>query len=322
MSRVLIPASFATAGVPERQRIALWEHHNADTLIGLRCRTVTSDVLDAEELNVNLHGVHLARVRGSAHVVERDARLIQRLPTESIALFFGLGGESFFYSEGGVHTTRPGQLIVCDADRPFMRGFSGGLEELVLTVPRELVTDLTGVDQLRAPAVLDFGTTFGGDRTDSIAAALARRIGTAVRAQDPRPTDEQTLLDLVRALLGSRDQQPSVHLAAIAAYVDRHLSDTQLTAARVAAAVGVSSRHLSRVLRDTGQSFPRLLMNRRLEAAYALLRCADGEHLPVADIARRCGFASAAHFSHSFAVRFDQRATDIRREAIAARALQ
>jgi transcriptional regulator GlxA family with amidase domain len=62
-------------------------------------------------------------------------------------------------------------------------------------------------------------------------------------------------------------------------------------------------------------------MNRRLDAAHALLRCVDGERLPVSDVAQRCGFVSAAHFSHSFADRFEQRATDVRREAIAARAL-
>jgi AraC-like DNA-binding protein len=319
--RAPVPASFATAEVPELKRIASWEHHNAHALIGLRCRTMTSGFLDAEELNVQFRDVHLARVRGSAHVVERDADLIERSPTESIALFFGLAGEAFFYSEDAVHTTRPGQLIVCDADRPFMRGFSAGLEELVLTVPRELIPDLMGTDRHRATAVLNFDTTVGGDNMAAIAAALASRIGTAVRAQDPRPTDEETLLDLVRALLGGGGRQPSVHLAAIEAYVDRHLSDSQLTAGRVAAAVGVSSRHLSRVLGDTGQSFPGLLMNRRLDAAHALLRRADGEKLPVADVARRCGFASASHFSHAFAVRFDQRATDVRREAIAARAL-
>src|SRR5689334_20812097 len=130
------PVAFSTAGLPQEQRVELWESHNADALIGLRCRTLDADVLEATEINVQLERVHLARVRGSSHVVERDREMVRHRPAESVALFFSLAGEAFFYHDDGVRIVQPGQLLVCDADRPFMRGFSRGLEELVLKIPR------------------------------------------------------------------------------------------------------------------------------------------------------------------------------------------
>jgi transcriptional regulator GlxA family with amidase domain len=58
---------------------------------------------------------------------------------------------------------------------------------------------------------------------------------------------------------------------------------------------------------------PRYLLHRRLERARALL--GTGGEATVAEVAARCGFASAAHFSHRFKERYGLRATDVLREA-------
>ena len=303
--RQLTPAVFSTAGLPEQRRVELWEDHNAAALIGLRCRTLTATGLEATEINLQLPRIHLARVRGNSHVVERDQALIRRRPAGAIALFFSLAGEAFFYHDDGVRVVQPGEMLICDADRPFLRGFSQGLEELVVKIPRQVFADATGVDHLARPAVLGFG-----DGGNSFAHALARRVGAAARADDPRPVDEQTLLDLVAALRGN--ESPRSHRAAAQAYIDRHFADPALSAARVAAAVGLSARHLSRVFAGTGASVPQYILSRRLSAARRLL---ERENRPVAEIAHRCGFTSAAHFSHAFRAHYGERATDVRRIA-------
>lgn len=118
------PVSFSTAGLPEAQKIARWEEHNAHALIGLRCHTLGAVTLDATELNLQLEQLHLARVRGNAHVVERPLEVIRSHPADAIAVYLTLVGEAFFYHDDGVRTLRPGQVLICDADRPFMRGFS------------------------------------------------------------------------------------------------------------------------------------------------------------------------------------------------------
>jgi AraC-like DNA-binding protein len=306
-----VPVAFSTAGLPESRRVELWESHNESALIGLRCRTLTATALEATEINVQLARVHLARVRGNSHVVERDQALIRRRPAGAVALFFSLVGEAFFYHDDGVRTVQPGELLLCDADRPFLRGFSHGLEELVLKIPRELFAEVTGVERVDRPRVLGFG-----DGDNAVAHALARRVGAAARAGDPRPVDEDALLELVAALTGpgrAATTNAAAHRAAAQAYIDRHLSDPALSAPRVAAAVGISARHLSRVFAEAGTSVPHQIRGRRLEAARRLLESPAGP-VTVAEVAHRCGFATAAHFSTAFTARFGERPTDVRRK--------
>lgn len=305
-----VPVEFSIAGLPARRRVELWENHNADALIGLRCRTLTEAALEATEINLQLERVHLARVRGTAHVVERDHALIRRRPAGSVALYFSLAGQAFFYHDDGVHTVAPGELLMCDADRPFMRGFSQGLEELVLKIPRQTFAEVTGVDHLDRPSVVAFG---GG--AHPVAEALARAVGAAARADGAHPVEERTLLQLVGALAGTgRDDRPAAHRAAAQAYIDRHLASPALSAPQVAAAVGISTRQLSRVFAAAGTSLPKYVLARRLEAAHRLL--ADpASALTAAEVAARCGFASPAHFSHAFRGRFGERAGDVRRAA-------
>ncbi len=307
------PVSFSTAGLPEERRVELWESHNAEALIGLHCRTLRGGVLEATEVTVQLDRLRLARVQGSAHVVERDEALVGRRPTGSVAMFFALAGEAFFYHHDGVRVVPPGQLLVCDADRPFLRGFSQGLEELVLTVPHELFAARTGIG-VDEPRVVDL-------TTDAVAHTLARHVGAAARGTDPAPADEVLLLDLVAALLGEQDRTDlaAAHRAVVAAYVERHLDDPGLSADRVASAAGISTRHLSRVLAASGTSLPRLVLERRLQRAHRMLAAPAAAGTTIAEVARRCGFTSPAHFSRAFVARFDATPGEVRRRAAAAR---
>ncbi|MCM0675356.1 AraC family transcriptional regulator [Micromonospora phytophila] len=306
------PVSFSTGGLPEAQRIALWEDHNAHALIGLRCHTLGGTPFDGTELNLELEQLHLARVRSNAHVVERPAEVIRKHPTDAVAVYLTLVGEAFFYHDDGVLTLRPGQALICDADRPFMRGFSHGLEELAIKVPRPLFRELTGLKSLNTPLVRGFA---GGDVP---ARTFARLIDRALRPEGGEPVDERIALDLLASMAGSRPVNlGTVHLANARTFIEDHLTDSGLTAARVATGIGISERHLSRAFAAAGTTVPQYVLARRLERARALL--ASSPQLPVGEVAARCGFGSATHFSQAFRARFGLRATDLRRQARAGR---
>jgi AraC-like DNA-binding protein len=315
--------SFSTAGLPTAQRIALWEEHNAHALIGLRCSMLGEPELDATELNLQLDRIHLARVRGNAHVVERPAPLIRRHPSDSIAVYLTLVGEAFFYHSDGLLTLHPGQALICDADRPFMRGFAGGLEELAIKIPRPLFRELTGRPDLPAPLVRTFTNT-----ADPATRTLARLTGRALGPLSPGPLrtgphstglfDEGAALGLLATVLGGRPRaEAPVHLVNAHAYIDDHLTDPGLSATRVAAAIGISERHLSRAFALAGPSFPQYVLTRRLDRAHALLT--RSPQVPVSEVASRCGFGTPSRFSQAFLSRFGLRPSDVRRQANARR---
>src|SRR4051794_37955426 len=134
------PVRFSTAGLPDAERIARWEEHNAQALVGLRCRTLGEGILEAPEVNLQLPQLHLARVRGTSHVVERPPEVIRRHPADAIAVYLTLG-QAFFYHDDGVRTLRPGQLVVCarrSTLHPRLLSRSRGARDqgATLTVPR------------------------------------------------------------------------------------------------------------------------------------------------------------------------------------------
>jgi len=289
---------FSTAGLPEARRVELWEDHNATALIGLTCRT-DGGALDAAELTVRLGDLQLARVTASAHAVARTPEVIRASPADAIAVYVTVRGAASFEHDGGTLPLRPGHVLMYDADRPFTRGFAHGLEELAVRVPRAAFPAGT----LRRPVVAD---AVRGQHARALAGLLDR----ATRPTRPVAADERTVLELVTLLSGSDGDPATAHRAAARAFIEANLADHGLTAALVAAAVGISERQLSRVFAADGTTVPKYVLTRRLHLAYALL---SGGDLPVADVAGRCGFASTTYFSHVFRGRFGVRAGDVRR---------
>jgi AraC-like DNA-binding protein len=142
--------------------------------------------------------------------------------------------------------------------------------------------------------------------------------GRATAAVAPVPADERALLDLVVTVVAGRQVAPAMaHRAAAKSYVEDHLTDPRLGAEQVAQAIGISTRQLTRVFAADGTSVPRHILGRRLELAYSQLAALAGASRgnrgeTICDIGARCGFTSTTHFSHAFAERFGQRASEVR----------
>ncbi|HEV2537588.1 MAG TPA: AraC family transcriptional regulator, partial [Streptosporangiaceae bacterium] len=246
-------------------------------------------------------------------------------PAGAVAVYATLRGEAWFRDEDGTRELRPGQLLICDADRPFARGFARGLEELAIKVPQETLPGPLRSALINGPVV----TAFAPGR-DPYARALARLADRATRAEHPVAADEGAVIDLVAVLTaGHGADRGAGRTAALRAaaygFIEDHLADPGLGAAQIAAAIGVSERHLSRVLAAGGTTVPRLVRSRRLELAYALLAgnglAGPGPAGPslapsVAEVAARCGFTSVTYFSHAFRERFGLRAGEVRRAAV------
>lgn len=296
---------FSTHGLPTARRIELWEEHNADALVALECRMLEEATLEASEANLQLDRLHLAHVEANPHAVERTARTARTRPTESVALYFTLRGEAHFYDDGGVRRLRPGQLLVCDADRPFLRGFSQGLEELAVKVPYSVFRALGG-RMPRTVQVIDFGTPGGGraSGTSTYAAALAALAARAVGPGGDGVADESAALELIAAVVtrpaASGTQAAGAHFAAAEQYVRQWLRDPTLSARRIADAIGLSERQLSRVFAERGTSVPRFVARCRVEMAGRMLRMPSYAEQTVEAIGLRCGFSSAAQFSRVF----------------------
>jgi AraC-binding-like domain len=141
----------------------------------------------AREINLQLDRLHLARVQGTPLAVVRDEVMVSRRPSDSIVVCAALRGEAVWEHAGSRRIVRPGQLLVCDVDRPFLRGSGHGLEELAVMVQRDAFTELTGMTTVDAPLFLDAA----GREANPDARALVRLAGRAV-GRSAVPADERT----------------------------------------------------------------------------------------------------------------------------------
>lgn len=316
--------NFSTNGIPTADRLELWSAHNEKALIALDIRTMDESPLTAAEINLHFPSIRLARVRGSAQVIERNEGYIRKHPMGVIGVFFALKGEAFFYHPGGIETLRPGQAVFYDADRPFMRGFHSGVEEMVLTIPRDDYLGLSGGKPLTRPVVFDFHDDGPANRhmlalaklvRDALAAGPMTGRGAAPMAAPGLAGVEATAVELLRLLVAAQGSgTPEGYVVAARCFIDGHLADPELCPARIAQAVGVSERHLTRVFTDTGEPPGAYVLTRRLDRAAALLADPSEDATPIAAIASRCGFTSQAYFARAFKARFGTTPLKARRE--------
>lgn len=310
---------FSTNGIPSGNRLELWEHHNAKALLPLDIRTIDDSPLRARELSLRYGSLRFAGVRGSAQVVERNERFIRQHPTGVVAICFALEGETFFFHRDGNESLKPGQAIIYDADLPFMRGFSKGLKELVLTIPRDDYMELSGGTSLVRPQVVDFNQ---GTEANHQMRALARLVSDSLAERasgDPVPAvcPEGAALDMLGLLAsGGRGGAGPGHLVAARNYIEDHLHDPGLDIAGICSAIGVSERQLSRIFAAAGEPPASFIRERRLGKAREVLTDPAHASKSVGRIAAELGFASQSYFTRAFKARFGMAPLVLRREGL------
>ncbi|MBZ5593118.1 MAG: PocR ligand-binding domain-containing protein [Acidobacteriia bacterium] len=125
------------------------------------------------------------------------------------------------------------------------------------------------------------------------------RAGGCFELQQAFVSSAESLLGSVRRLYAGRPQKLVERVCRI---IDRQLHDKwaaqSISVTKVAAALGISAGHLSRVFkRTTGLTFERYLMTQRVEAAKRMLL----EPLAtISEVSESCGFSDPAYFARVF----------------------
>lgn len=209
------------------------------------------------------------------------------------------------YGKGGhQQVLQSGDLMINDLTSPYDVNWpdDGGSSALNVTY------DLLGVPvdlARRAAPLLPTSPLYG---------LVQHHLGTLIRqapvlADDPGSSALATAtVELLRALIVSATADdrlaPAVRadtqLTRIMAYARQHLTDPDLTPARLAAVHNLSERSLYLLLHNAGISLEQWIITQRLEGARRDLAAAGKRHRTIAAIARRWGFTDPSYFTRRF----------------------
>ena len=282
-----------------------WEALVADSFYPLTVRS-GSPRFSAALRQVQLpYGVRVAEVSTDTIHLRRDSRLVRSGPSDDLLLLLKLEGSSRAESGRAVAELPPGGAMLFDPCHPYDLITEGRSLELVLTCPRTLVS---------AP---------GGERGTAIKCQLPNTsvslralagILSELAGIDPESVDltelselSATVVDLMGTLLRSARSGPeqlsgpaASQLRVLQAFALRELADPRLSVEMMAAAYGVSVRHVSAVFQKVGLSPASFIRRERLARARADLENPRHAHRSVAEIARSWGFYDMTTFARAF----------------------
>jgi AraC-like DNA-binding protein len=301
---------FDTDCVTENDKFGLWRDHVANVL-------AVFDFDPAEDRRFHARMETLSI--GSIKIIRGDSSTSQwiRRPNhlhdgrEHLALYLG-GSGSFRMMQDGIDTVgAPRHFALIDDSRPSEFHVECSLEDYGLTICPDLLHAARGGG--KAMPLPKHGPANGGllllrGYLDAIYAAFSSTAGLPLEKKL-----EQHLLDLI--ILGLAPTPDAAHIArhrglkaarvrAIMAKIESRYQEPGINAKAIAGELNISQRYLHELLGERGLTFSHLVLEKRLDHAFAMLRDPAHDILRIGQIAYACGFNDLSYFTRRFRARF------------------
>lgn len=277
-----------------------------------------SDMHNELCMHSNGGDLQLGTIRSNALVVERRAGA----PETQDAFFavVSMSGSHVVEQDGRRISLQPGDVTIYDTTRQHSVTCGDGFSKIVLSIPRSYLRERAPfLERCMAMRVA------GGKGLAAVAARAAESFVKEVNhfsgAEFGLVADQCGEL-LMAALAGGMHMEKSVPqgrwttLRRVKDFIELRLGDPELDVGMIAAATGLSRRHVSNLFNDEGTSPMRYVWRRRLENCGRDLAARSWAGATVTDIAFRWGFSDAAHFSRAFKGAFGMSPSDWRKSVL------
>jgi AraC family transcriptional activator of tynA and feaB len=311
----------STASVAKHERVDFWRDAIRSDLLELDFRLPESGEFDATLLSSELPELSISTIESSASVVERHRCSRGSSADETFMFNFVFTGRMVAEQDGRTVVVEAGDGVMCTGDRPYVLRLPVTSRLACVRVPSETLR--------RSVAGLAAATATSFSARSELCAIVS---SYASHLADERPALSasgaakvaRNFTDLLLAMAGqivgpttSLSEPRSVVLVRVKDYVERHLGESDLDAANVAAAMKLSHRYINRLFEAEDTSLARYIWRRRLERAARDLEEVALRNRGISQIALSNGFNDMSHFSKVFRSRFGTSPRDFRRAGIA-----
>lgn len=303
---------YRTQELPAADRLDFVQEITATTWVPMECHSAFRADYRGEFRASGLGAMQVVLLDIMPITVRRTPALISQADPDMLKLVL-VCASSCVVDQGGrqarlapaefaFYNTRRPYEVACgvDGDQP-MRMMTFMFPPSMLPLPRGRLSGLTA---LRIPATAGLG-----DLTSQFLLQLARNIDHYSPAEAARLSTaalEVLATRLAREMdvadWGTPESRRHALLTSVQAFIHQRLGDSRLSPAMIAAAHHISLRTLHQLFHDAGLTVAGWIRQRRLECCRRDLADPALADRPVATIAARWGFSSAADFSRAFRV--------------------
>lgn len=317
-----IARSISTDELPAADRFAQWREERARSIFG-----VTVELDPARRLS--FHGRMDALAVGSSTLVEmhsasyavtRTEADIERTPGDSLCIYQQLDGSSWFSAGPREFVVASGGVATSHSDLAYVTApvDEGGFHLRLLKIPYARFRHLA-----EKPMTLWAAPLEPSPGVNALLAAVFDAFVKEARALDGASANAaiETLAQLALIARGQADRRTPEGRAAcrdgalMAArkYIDRHIRKPDLTAEKVASALGISVRQLHLLFEPSGTSFAHYVRAARLAHAHRLLILSP--QVTITEVAYASGWDSLATFHRVFRLAYGMSPGELRDRA-------
>jgi AraC-like DNA-binding protein len=301
-----LPELFDTATMPPDDRLRLLRDAMGSAAVAVEIEHhVDPDEVSARSAGRRLGRLSIQTVTTTPMTLRRTVRLARADPEPSIVVELQVAGRRSVVQGNRRTMLGPGDLILLDCRRPYL---STSLDQTSQQSVRIPTADLALTDHALARVA---GLRLGPQNPVANLAAtyLTQLIGDhRLAAEADLEVFEAPTIELIRAVVatqlddGVQATEPMENTLAlrIMEFARQHLTDPDLTAAKIASANNISVRHLYTTLSRSGVVLGEWIRVRRLEGSRRELARSAATRRTISSIAYAWGFGDATHFSRTF----------------------
>jgi AraC-like DNA-binding protein len=291
---------WSTADVPQAKRLEYFAAALSEATIPISIENADPVTFHAEVSSAHLGTISVCKARGSPHGAFRGRRELARTNDHSFNLVMTLQS-SWTADHRGPLRMLPRDVLIVDSQYPLRLNVGNLFVEINVVVSdawlRQWIPNPNLLAARRIP-----GNSLWGLALSSYVSELSPDLAAAP------PLPLSVVADQVGSLLaltasGLRSATPDYTPAVrslrerIQDCLTQRCTESQLTAADVAASMNISVRTLHRIFAAANETFGDKLIEARTSIALRMLTSPSFNRLTTAEIGRRAGFLSASHFA-------------------------